>query len=343
VPPLVPVGREAELIPSHSVHHRETGAELPWAPTDPSDRFEVYEAPVLAPPGRYLWIRLHLSGTTAVAPRVRAVRVEIPAHDLLGRLPATYQRDEVAADFLQRYLGIIDGFLVEVEARAARRDLLLDPFGAPTEVLPWLASLVALTLDQRWPEPARRTMIDEAICLFRRRGTIGALRRMLQIVLDCDVVIVEAYRFRGTGGASVGDEGSAGTVVGVDLRVGGQVGDPDAEPLVGTVEDAFRTHAHRFTVLVPRQLDDEQDAMVRHLLELHRPAHTLFDLCTVGRGMRIGVGLHVELSTLVGPSAGFSRAVLGETRIGTNAVVGTPRAGVRAGGSRLGDGLVVDP
>jgi len=351
-PPLVAVGLEPVVSRSWSLHRREIGSELAWLRADAGDRFEVYEAPVQAPPGRYLWLRLMLDGTTKVTPQVRAVRAEFPGHDLLRRLPRAYSRDPAAAAFLRRYLALADGVLSEMELRSAQRDLVLDPFGAPPEVLPWLASLIGLTLDGRWPEPARRTMLAEAVCLFRRRGTIAGLRRMLEIYLGCDVVIIEAFRLRGTGGAQAGGSddadggtpgGTANAIVGYGFRVGGEVGEQTARPLSGSVADAFETHAHRFSVIVPRDLDDEQLDAVRDLLDLHRPAHTIVDVCAAGRGMRVGVGLHVELSTVVGPSSGFRRAVVGETRIGTNAVLGRPRAGVRLGGSRLGQNTVVDP
>ncbi|MGH8934517.1 MAG: phage tail protein, partial [Egibacteraceae bacterium] len=349
-PPLVATGLVSTVSRPWELHRRETGSELPWlCRTDPADRFEVYEAPVQAPPGRYLWLRLMLDGTTSVTPRIRAVRAEFPGHDLLRRLPRAYSRDVAAASFLRRYLALADGLLSEIQDRAVRRDLLLDPFGAPPEMLPWLASLVGLTLDERWPELARRTMLAEAICLFRRRGTVAGLRRMLKIYLDCDVVILESFRMRGTGGASLtgdaggaGPQGAANAVVGFGFRVGGEVGEQTAQPLSGTAADAFQTHAHRFSVIVPRDLDGEQLDTVGHLLDLHRPAHTLVEVCTVGRGMRVGLGLHVEVSTVVGRSSGFRRAVLGGHRLGTNAVIGKPRAGVRPGASRLGTDTVVD-
>jgi phage tail-like protein len=351
-PPLVGVGLEPTGARPWMLHRREIGTELPWHRPAPGDRFEVYEAPVQAPPGRYLWLRLMLDGTTKVTPQVRAVRAEFPGHDLLRRLPRAYGRDPVAASFLRRYLALADGVLSEMELRSAQRDFLLDPFGAPPEVLPWLASLIGLTLDGRWPEPARRQLLAEAVCLFRRRGTISGLRRMLEIYLGTEVVIIEAFRLRGAGGARTGaaddergvaPQGSANAIVGYGFRVGGEVGEATASPLSGSVADAFETRAHRFSVIVPRDLDEEQLETVRDLLDLHRPAHTIVDVCPAGRGMRVGIGLHVALSTVVGPSSGFPRAVVGETRVGTNAVIGRPRAGVRAGGSRLGENTVVDP
>lgn len=345
--PLVPTGLEPVVAQPRAMHRREVGPDRPWVRRSPGDRFEVYEAPVQAPPGRYLWMRVTLEGTTRVSPRLRAARVEVSSHDLLDRLPRLYRRDEQAASFLRRYLALADGLLGEVEARAVERDLVLAPFGAPPEMLPWLASLVGLVLDERWSEHARRTMLAEAICLFRWRGTVAGLRRMMEIYLDSDVVIVEAFRFRGTGGAfadgAAEPEGTANAVIGHGFRVGGEVGEATAQPLTGTIADAYRTHAHRFSVIVPRDLDEEQLQTLAHLLDLHRPAHTLVDVCPVGRGMRIGVGLHVEVSSVVGPSAGFRPSVVGASRVGPPTVLGRPRAGVRAGGARLGQNTVVDP
>jgi phage tail-like protein len=236
------------------------------------------------------------------------------------------------------------GVLAEMEDRSAQRDVLLDPFGAPAEVLPWLASLVGLTLDERWPEAARREMLAEAICLLRRRGTIPALRRMLAIYLGCDVIVIERFRTRGLGGGLLGDDGSAASssVLGFGFRVGGGVGRSTEDPIEGTAEDAFATHAHRFTVIVPCDLDDEREAAVRYLLDLHRPAHTIVDLCTVGAGMRVGIGLHVELSSIVGPSAGFHPARLGADRLGRGVTIGRGGGGVRTTGARVGVDSRVD-
>lgn len=342
-PPLVAEGRVGGLARSWALHRRESGSELPWLRRGDDDAFEVYEVPVQAAPGRFLWMRLELAGNTAVCPRVRAVRVEVPGHDLLDRLPGAYRRDPGSASFLTRYLAITDGLLTDIQTRAARRDLLLDPHAAPAEVLPWLASLVGLTLDERWPERARRTMLAEAVSLFRCRGTVCGLRRMLEIYLEAQVILIETFRFRGLGGAAAGETGTAGAVVGFGYRVGGERdGDRDG-PSAGTAADAFATHAHRFTVLVARDLDAEQLAIVHSLLDLHRPAHTLVEVCTVGAGMRVGSGLHVAVSTLVGPGAGFYPAVLGDAVLGAGAVLGKPRAGVQTGGSRLGTDTMVDP
>ena len=340
-----PPSVDADLDRAYPLHRRETGRELPWTPLPRGDRYEVYEGPVLSRPGRYMFVRLHLSGTATQTPRIRAARIECDSHDLLGRLPRLYREDPVAESMLRRYLAVIDGMLREVEWRALERDRILDPWGAPAELLPWLASLIGLVLDDRWSEQARRTVLAEAICLFRGRGTVRGLSRILEIYLGAPVSILEAFRVRGYGGAFVGGDadvpGPASAVVGQSFRVGGVGGSPQAPAIKSA--DAFATHAHRFTVLVARDICESEIEVLRSLLDIHRPAHTLVEVCGAGQGMRVGMGLHVELSTVVGPGSNFRSAVVGASSVGDGSIVGRGRAGVRAGVMVLDNTSVVDP
>lgn len=300
---------------------RPTGREGPWAQIPAGDRYETYETPVVAEPGRYLWIVLELSsGTEALTPRVRALRVERPGHQLLRQLPRAWSRDEGDADFLQRFLAPAEGMLHELDDRAARRELLVDPSTVPQEALHWLASFAGLALDRRWPEPARRTLVASAYRLFRRRGTLASLTEMLGIYLGREPVIVERWRLRGVpGGVLGGTPGSRAVPVLGRLRVGG----------TGPEEDGYRTAAHRFTVLVHRALSAEQLAVVRTILDLDKPAHTLYDICELGRGMRVGRQAHLGLTSVVGPGAEWGPAIVGRVAVGGDGIVGVPAAGAR--------------
>jgi hypothetical protein len=97
-------------------------------------------------------------------------------------------------------------------------------------------------------------------------------------------------------------------------------------------DDSYRAAAHRFTVLIPSTLSSEGYAVVRDVLDMHRPAHTMSGICQLGAGMRIGTQLRVALTTFVGPPSWFSPTVVGHTNIGDDEFIGTP-----ALGSRLGD------
>lgn len=338
-PPMPPLslvpGPDGVTLP---LHRKETGREIPWAAARPGDLFNTYEAPVLASPGRYLWVTLELSGNTLFTPQIRSLRVEKRSHDLLRRIPKVFSREEAAAGFMRRFLAMFAGTMGELDGRSNERHALLDPRGAPPDLLPWLAAFTGLVLDDRWPEHARRSLIEESVWLFRFRGTLPGLRRFLELYLGRPPVIVEQYRVRGLGGAILGGDGGlqVSSVLGAGFRVGGAVGVTETQQLGGSVEDAFETHAHRFAVIIPVALDEEQRDVVRHILEVHRPAHTLVNVCTVGAGMRVGRGLLVELSSIIGPTGGFRSMQLDQSLLGKGAVLGRAEAGTQPGASRLG-------
>jgi phage tail-like protein len=337
MPPLSMWPKEDEM--RGLLHRRETGHEMPWVLREPADRFETYEAPVLGGPGRFLWVTLELRGNGSFTPMVRAIRAEHVAHDYLDRLPKVYFREDEMSGFLQRYLAVFDGALAEIDARGYTRHALVDPRSIPGGLLPWLASFVGLITDERWPEAVKRQLIAEAMWLFRFRGTIAGLRRFLEIYLDgVQVLIVEKFRMRGLGGAMLGTSSAleANSVLGAGMRVGGAVGVSGEQFIGGNVDDAFTTHAHRFTVLIPAVLSTEQMDVVRQILDVHRPAHTIVDVCAVGAGMRVGVGLHVGLSSMIGATSGFRTIELGGSLLGRDGIVGRPMAGTELSQSRVG-------
>jgi hypothetical protein len=92
----------------------------------------------------------------------------------------------------------------------------------------------------------------------------------------------------------------------------------------------------RFTVLVPGKLSTEQHAVLTDLLDAHRPAHTLGELCELGEGMRVGQ-LRLDLTAYVGPPPEPRTVVVGRTGLGVDTVLGVPAAGSRLdGASRVG-------
>lgn len=337
-PPMPPVSLYPAEPEWYPLHRRESGRELAWVQPERDDVFVTYEAPVMAGPGRFLWVGLELTGNSRVSPRIRSLRAEHPGHDLLRRLPKTFSRQEPDATFLRRFLAIFDGLTSELEARAAFRQVLLDPYATPDDMLPWLASFLGMALDERWSVEQRRELVAWTAWLFRFRGTIAGLKKFLEIYLGEAPIILEEYRLRGMGGAVLGGTGAAvsSAVLGGGFRVGGAIGEPGQTPLEGTLDDAFALHAHRFSVLVRALLTEEQTAVVEDILEMHRPAHTLVQLCTVGAGMRVGRGLHLEVSSSIGRTGGFSTLQLGAAALGRGAIVGRPETAVVPEASRLG-------
>jgi phage tail-like protein len=354
-PADTPVLPPAELLLADrqvtaSLHHRRD-VPTPWWRPAAGDRIDIFEAPVLAPPGRYLWVTLRLAGDGHTTPVIRELRVEHESHDLMRRLPAVFTADEPEPSFLHRYLAMFDSLLHDLDQRSAYRDLLVDPAATPVEALGWLASFVGLVLDDRWPEAARRQLVAEIVPLYRRRGTVAALSRYIELFLSGSAadersrpgvapIIVEHFRLRGAGGPVLGGDPtlSSRAVVGAGFRVGGEVGSLADRPLDPDDERALplAASAHRFSVLVTRPLGEEQEAVVRHILDVERPAHTDYELCTVDAGMRVGSGLHLGLSSIVGPTGAFEPAVAGASRLGGDTLLGGATTGLPVEAARLG-------
>ena len=98
-----------------------------------------------------------------------------------------------------------------------------------------------------------------------------------------------------------------------------------------------RATAHRFTVLVPGRLSDEQRAVLTDVLNDHRPAHTLGEICELGEGMRLGQSLRLDLTAYVGAATGSTRPVVyGRRASGSTRC--SARPGAAAGWTTPGSG-----
>ncbi|MDH4165486.1 MAG: phage tail protein [Gammaproteobacteria bacterium] len=158
------------------------------------------DALVFSPPGRYLWLRLTLSGDGRDSPGIARIVVEFPRVSLRRYLPSVYGMDPLGADFTDRFTAIFDATLRSIESRIDTLHELFDPATAPAERTPrrppergaaidfltWIATWIGITLDRQWPEAVRRAFLEQARCTFAMRGTREGLRRLLLSLLGFD-------------------------------------------------------------------------------------------------------------------------------------------------------------
>ncbi|WP_406631335.1 phage tail protein [Amycolatopsis sp. WGS_07] len=305
-------------------------ADSDWQTAPPG----VTDFLVQQPPGRYLKLRLRLSGDGRKTPVVRRVRLDFPRSTSADLLPPAFRQDPAADDFTERFLSLFDASLAEIDRVIERYPALLDHAGVPDRVLPWLAGLLGLSFEAGWDARTRRELVAAAPELYRRRGTPWALKKAVTIVFGAEPVLDELAKDRRWAQVRAAATGSGPGLGSVRLfgrsssrfRIGGSAlggaplrafGDPDDDPLTA--------HAHRFRVLLPAGAADEE--AVRRLVERQAPAHTRASVRIGGRGFVVGAQSAVGVDTAFVP---LPPPVLGRgLRLNHDGVLRPGRAGPR--------------
>jgi phage tail-like protein len=169
-------------------YRRGDGSELPFVPRPSSKDRGTFELLFQAACGRYLQVKLSLSGNGRSTPRLRALRFYYPRFSYLTHyLPAVYREDRASASFLDRFLANVEGTNTAIEDKIASVQMLFDPVAAPSDALSWLASWFGIALDPTWGEPHQRLLLRKAMRFFQWRGTIRGLQMALHLAMDDSV------------------------------------------------------------------------------------------------------------------------------------------------------------
>lgn len=229
------------------------------------------------------------------------------------------------ADFLERFVGNFEGILTPLEDRIKHAWLLTDARGTPEGAIEWLSSWIGFTFAAALPLERRRAMLGNAMELYRRRGTLGGLELALDLatggaVTDGDIVVFEDFRLRrtfatilGANLADVDDPLLPGLTVSGNSFVGDTLflGDENnkeflalfsADLKVSAAEASaiaalFERLAHRATVLVHQEVDQQDLGLIRQIVERETPAHVQAQVLTATHRFLVGMSSLVGIDT----------------------------------------------
>ena len=258
--------------------------------------------------GRYLWLKLALKTfDEKVRPSLTQMKVFYPRISYLRYLPAIYQVDPVSREFLERFLSIFETVFYDLETEISHIFKYFDPDTTPQNFLSWLASWLNIALEEDWPAEKKRHIIRGAYSLYKRRGTLSGIIKLIEIYTGKAAIILEHLR---TGKPMVlGKEFRLGVntiLVQTPVR-GFRLGDDSIlgrvalRDVVQSPEDPFLQTAHRFTIilgLTSQELSLYEKGL-RRILNEEKPAHTAYTLITAhDKGM--GMGTYIGINSRVG-------------------------------------------
>jgi phage tail-like protein len=277
-----------------------------------------HEILVQSDSGRYLWLRIDMAGNGQNTPIIHQIDIYAPRQSSFQYLPPVFHEDAESAHFLDRYLSYFDVIYDEIATVVESFAAYLDPAGVPSgDFLTWLGSWLDLEFLNAWDDDVRRSVIQQAIALYKARGTIAGLRRLIALYTGIEPIIIEHFRLVDYDGATPGWVDDTLYLAGVRLAA-------------RTQDEA----KHRFTVVVPRHIvsDDNAQLTLMRMIDAQKPAHTFYDVLSYTPGIRIGCQSMIGVDTLIGD---YPAGTLGSLRLGQSSQLDTHDRHLNVGGSRL--------
>jgi phage tail-like protein len=278
---------------------------------------------IQSPPGRYLWVKISLTGDGYGTPAVRQLVVHYPRNSYLRYLPAVYGANDAGRWFLERFLSIPQTEWDALRERIATIARYFDPRAVPAgQALAYLASWLDAELEPEWGPDDQRRMLSLLPRLRGLRGTARAVHDTAQVYLRSIAgeaadayrypYLIEGFRERDWLTVARPQESrlsqrrlwSAGVVR--RLQLGGtaqagysrliSVGDPGTDP--------FACYAHRVRAVAPAGWvrTAAQQRLLERGLRLELPAHVAAEVTLVEPHFQAGVQATLGVDTVAGPA-----------------------------------------
>jgi len=285
--------------------------------------------------GRYLFVAIELIGSPTASPLVESVTAFCPRQSYLRYLPEVYQEDEQSAAFLERFLSVFETSFANVESEIEQITRYFDPYGVPSESLPWLEDWLAIEAYREWPESARRELLARAPELYKKRGTRGGLRDILELYLRHTTEPAATKRgtlSTRTRPTTADGFDASGTHTMTATADGGEDGDLPTghrlfflEPRDLDIIDDEQTRLAYASMLPndrsfvlycgPLESDDQREA-IEAIIQNEKPAHVTGTLAAMEGGFGLGGETFLGInSTLTTRQFAMGAAVLGEDTV----------------------------
>lgn len=313
--------------------------------------------------GRFLQLRVTLTGNQASTPRLYALRAWGPRFSYRDAyLPALFSIEQgpgaAGSDFLDRYLSLFESVLTPLEGEISQTWRGASAAGTPADALDWLANWVGVIPDSALGEAGKRRLIGAAARLAPWHATLTGLEGLLDVATNGgvqrgDMVVVENFRMRRTFATILGadfsdraDPMTRGTRSNGNSHLGPGffIGSDEQKQLFALFRPELLDHdltspAER--ALAVSQLDTLFEEEAHRVTILVHPGMDADLRGLVARIIEREVPAHVIASIYDAPESlllGLSSLLSVETRLGTPA----DPSGITIGTTKIGQGRLRD-
>jgi phage tail-like protein len=272
----------------------------------------------------YLFVGARFLSDRTGTPLLTQMRADFDTESYTRFLPAIYREPAAQSDFLRRFVSLFQGLFEDIEEEVDSLERYFDAFAAPPEALIWLATWLAVELDQGEPEARMRQSIARAFRRYQWRGTIEGLRLALLEDAGVHATISEPIAARsfwaippaadcsGRTGSGAAPQLGMGTQL-TSMEPGGAVLGSTAtldrsylitdaqfgEPLFESVAWQFMVEVYRGEVNTDARLQ-----LVKEIIEREKPAHTMYSLSLIDSRMRAGFQSRAGVDTIISGTPG---------------------------------------
>ncbi len=143
--------------------------------------------------GRYLWICIELINYSKSITKIESMKIEYPRVSFVDYLPEIYREKLEKDSFLPRFMGIFQNIYVDLEDRIDFTPMNFDPNTTNKDFLNWLADWFSIKDTSIWGESKLRILINEAVKIYKMKGTKRAVAKIVKSYVGVEPIIVEKF------------------------------------------------------------------------------------------------------------------------------------------------------
>lgn len=146
--------------------------------------------------GRYLWFMVEADLQMNQELEIEKIQIYFPRQSWIPYLPEIYQSEDKNM-FFERFLAVFQTMYEEVNEEIQNVPYLLDIDNTGKEFLEWLAKWLDISESYVWSREQLRSLMKNAIRLYKIRGTRQAVREFVKLYTNGDEpYIIENFQIK---------------------------------------------------------------------------------------------------------------------------------------------------